>query len=145
MGEHLWDFAVYGSGDEQIESYCGGRRLFVSRKGWIGLCPPGTLKWDQIWAVVGVKIPIMLRKVGDDPDDQNKLVGECYCHGLKAAGAEPITGPEETIQIVWALIRRWIYMVNLAYGRVYYTICNSLPDNSVIGKDVRVSILSAFL
>jgi hypothetical protein len=24
---------------KQVESYCGGRRLFVGSKGWIGLCP----------------------------------------------------------------------------------------------------------
>jgi Heterokaryon incompatibility protein (HET) len=85
---------------EEIESYCGGRRLFVSSKGWIGLCPPGTRKGDQIWVVGGVKIPIMLRKAGNDLDEQYKLVGECYCHGLRAAGAEPTMGAEETIEIV---------------------------------------------
>jgi hypothetical protein len=85
---------------KQVESYCGGRRLFVGSKGWIGLCPPGTRKGDQIWVVGGVKIPIILRKAGDDLGEQYKLVGECYCHGLRAAGAEPTTGAEETIEIV---------------------------------------------
>jgi hypothetical protein len=50
--------------------------------------------------VRGVKIPIILRKAGDDLDGQHKLVGECYCHGLRAGGAEPTTGAEEMIKVV---------------------------------------------
>jgi hypothetical protein len=85
---------------KQVESYCGGRRLFVGSKGWIGLGPPGTQEGDEIWAVRGMKIPIMLRKAGDDLNGQYKLVGEYYCHGLRVGGAELTTGAEETIEVV---------------------------------------------
>jgi hypothetical protein len=85
---------------EQVESYCGGRRLFVSIKGWIGLCPPGTRKGDEIWVVRGVKVPIMLRKAGGNPDEQYKLVGECHCQGLRTGGVAPTMGAEETIEVV---------------------------------------------
>ena len=48
----------------------------------------------------GMKIPIMLRKAGDDLNGQYKLVGEYYCHGLRVGGAELTTGAEETIEVV---------------------------------------------
>jgi hypothetical protein len=84
---------------EQVESYCGGRRLFVSIEGWIGLCPPGTQKGDQIWFVGGLEVPIMLRKADSDADKRYRLVGECHCQGLRTSGVPPpIDG--EMIEII---------------------------------------------
>lgn len=84
---------------EKVESHCGGRRVFVTRQGWMGLCPPGTRSEDEIWVVRGVKIPIILRKTGDGLGKQYNLVGECYCHGLEPDVFEAgLAG--QTIQVV---------------------------------------------
>jgi Heterokaryon incompatibility protein (HET) len=83
----------------QVESYCGGRRLFVSTKGWIGLCPPGTQKGDQIWFVGGLEVPIMLRKADSDADKRYRLVGECHCQGLRTTGVPP-PSDAEMIEII---------------------------------------------
>lgn len=71
-------FAILQSMDEvtqQIESYCGGRKLFVSQSGWIGLCPPGTHESDTNRAVRGVFVPIILRRRIDNTISQYHLVG----------------------------------------------------------------------
>ena len=80
----------------KVESCCGARRLFVSSKGWIGLCPPGTRKGDGIWAACGVDIPIVLRKA--DGESNYKLVGECYCHGLGTGELE--STPDMEVMII---------------------------------------------
>lgn len=85
---------------EEVESCCGGRRLFVTRNGYMGLCPPHTRKGDEVHAVKGLHVSVLLRRVhmgplevGDayDPRSQYQLVGEAYCHGAANRG----TGHEE--------------------------------------------------
>ncbi|KAI6710310.1 hypothetical protein JHW43_007162 [Diplocarpon mali] len=84
----------------EIESHCGGRRLFVGDKKWMGLCPPGTEKGDLICAVTGLTIPIILRKASDRLRGQYQLVGECYCHGLGSSGKDSALGSERTIEVI---------------------------------------------
>ncbi|KAG4441299.1 hypothetical protein IFR05_003227 [Cadophora sp. M221] len=67
---------------QKIESCCGGRRVFVGAGGWIGLCPPEARSGDKIFSVKGVKVPIMVRGLGEDIEGQFGLVGECCCHRL---------------------------------------------------------------
>jgi hypothetical protein len=76
---------------EEVERCCGGRRLFVTEKGYIGLCPPHSRKGDGLHLVHGLHASILLRRVhmgplgiGDayDPNSKYELVGETYCHGV---------------------------------------------------------------
>lgn len=83
---------------DKVELYCGGRRLFVSSQGWIGLCPPGTQNGDEIWVLREFLFPIILRKIDGDRHGRYKLVGECYFHGFRTEDV-PL-GAERTIEIV---------------------------------------------
>jgi hypothetical protein len=45
-------------------------------------------------------VPILLRKVCVDADEQYKLVGECHCQGLRPGDeAAPTAGLEEMIEL----------------------------------------------
>jgi hypothetical protein len=47
---------------------CGGRRLFITKQGCIGLSPPRTLSGDRILIVPGIDTPIILmRTVAPEP------------------------------------------------------------------------------
>jgi hypothetical protein len=56
----------------------GYRRLFRTEKGYMGLAPPGALKDDFICVLLGLHIPLVLRKV----ESHYILVGECFVLGL---------------------------------------------------------------
>ncbi|KAK0941427.1 hypothetical protein LTR29_006961 [Friedmanniomyces endolithicus] len=59
--------------------WVGGRILFVTASGSIGLAPPATKVGDQAWLVSGAKVPFILRPAEDG--SHHKLVGEAYVHG----------------------------------------------------------------
>ena len=90
-------------GSEAIRSSCGGRRLFISRKGYIGLCPPYTRRGDLIYLVPGIQFPLVLRtnialgRYG--AKKRYMLVGECYAHGMMATCGVPM-GTEEELEII---------------------------------------------
>jgi hypothetical protein len=76
---------------EKVESCCGGRRLFITQRGYMGLCPPYTMKGDLLHNVPGLDVALLLRRAttgplrAGDSFDLNKqyyLVGEGYCHGV---------------------------------------------------------------
>lgn len=56
----------------------GYRRLFRTGKGYMGLAPPGALKDDLICVLLGLHVPLVLRKV----QSHYVLVGECFVLGL---------------------------------------------------------------
>ncbi|KAF2817429.1 uncharacterized protein BDZ99DRAFT_493248 [Mytilinidion resinicola] len=81
-----------------VESSCGGRRLFITRKGYIGLCPPHTKTGDLLYVAPGLHVPILLRPESfvmqqyrgtSTSASTYRLVGECYCHGLMNGEAMP--------------------------------------------------------
>jgi hypothetical protein len=57
-----------------------GRRVCVTRKGYVGLVPPLTMIGDVIVIIVGAQTPFVLRAAGTKRSKQ--LVGECYVHGV---------------------------------------------------------------
>lgn len=73
-----------------IKACCGGRRVFITRKGYIGLCPPFSKQGDLVYVVPGIHVPIMLRRDTSEHEapqpsgvaSQLELVGECFIHGL---------------------------------------------------------------
>lgn len=59
--------------------WVGGRILFVTASGSIGLAPPSTKVGDQVWLLSGAKVPFILRPV--EGGRHHTLVGETYVHG----------------------------------------------------------------
>lgn len=55
------------------------KRVFLTKKGLLGLCPPSTQPGDSVWVLPNAKIPIMLRPLADTT--HYTLVGEVYLHG----------------------------------------------------------------
>ncbi|MDI1490476.1 MAG: hypothetical protein OHK93_001679 [Ramalina farinacea] len=55
------------------------KRLFLTKSGFLGICPPSTQPGDSVWVLPNAKIPFMLRPLADTTD--HKLVGEVYLHG----------------------------------------------------------------
>jgi len=53
--------------------------LCFTTKGYVGLCPNGTVADDEICLLNGGRVPFVLRK-GDG--ESYTLVGECYIHGI---------------------------------------------------------------
>jgi len=59
---------------EKIKSCCGGRHVFTTQKGYIGLCPPLTKPGDLIYVLPGLHVPILLRA---QALSELKLVSSC--------------------------------------------------------------------
>jgi hypothetical protein len=75
-------------GMDRIQSICYSKRFFISRSGFIGLCPRYIAQNDVICIAPGVTSPFLLRQKPkqNTPDgeasDTYLLVGSCYVHGL---------------------------------------------------------------
>ena len=89
---------------ETIKAACGGRRLFVSRKGRLGLCPPRTMKGDLIYVVPGVHAPILVRRTAAFGAKANRkpveFVGESYVHGLMDGEALSMDVPRDILELI---------------------------------------------
>jgi hypothetical protein len=95
---------------EKIKSYYGGRRFFITRKGYIGLCPLYAKQEDLIYIIPSVYVPIILRgnsitlkELYTSPlgaTKRLKLVGECYVHGLINGEALLIGITQEELEII---------------------------------------------
>tara|TARA_R110002003_G_scaffold143_14_gene13289 strand:- start:8941 stop:11418 length:2478 start_codon:yes stop_codon:yes gene_type:complete len=75
-------------GIDRIQSICYGKRFFISRNGFIGLCPRYTTQNDVICIAPGVTSPFLLRQKskqnapGEEVVGTYLLVGSCHVHGL---------------------------------------------------------------
>ena len=74
----------------------GGRRLFATSKGYLGLGPVSLDVGDTVCLLPGAKVPFLLRPTAvaaGDVDAQElqqfKLVGEAYVHGIMEGEAAP--------------------------------------------------------
>ncbi|OSS52841.1 hypothetical protein B5807_02331 [Epicoccum nigrum] len=68
-----------------------GRTFFCTVKGGFGLCFPHARPGDEVWVLVGGRVPFVLQGVDDAVEDsggdaerlrRRRLVGECYLHGF---------------------------------------------------------------
>ena len=62
-------------------------RFFVTEKGYFGLGNSETQAGDQVWVLIGGKVPFVLRLVVDNDgtssfDSSFWLVSDCYLHGI---------------------------------------------------------------
>ena len=59
------------------------RRLFITKKGYIGAAPLSSQVGDVVYVLAGGHVPFVLRKKpGGQKGAPLRLVGECYVHGL---------------------------------------------------------------
>ncbi|KAF2454933.1 heterokaryon incompatibility protein-domain-containing protein [Lineolata rhizophorae] len=63
---------------EAASNGCGGRRFFLTSKGYMGVGPPTLRDGDRVCVLYGGIVPFLLRL----RDGHWKLVGEAYVHGL---------------------------------------------------------------
>ncbi|PSN60391.1 HET-domain-containing protein [Corynespora cassiicola Philippines] len=59
------------------------RRLFTTKKGYVGMARQDVLLTDIICILYGCSMPVLLRRINNG----YQLVGECYVHGLMEGGA----------------------------------------------------------
>jgi hypothetical protein len=69
-----------------------GRRLFVTKTGYIGIGPSTIQEGDEIWVVATCKVPLIVRKCDEDEAITRfaedivyplyTLVGDSYVHGV---------------------------------------------------------------
>lgn len=88
-----------------VKTRCGGRRLFITQKGYIGLCPPYSREGDMVYVAHGVHVPFVLREADmllsfSDNARRVQLVGECYVHGLMDGEALALGLAREDLEIV---------------------------------------------
>ena len=59
------------------------RRLFTTKKGYVGIAPEGVETKDLIAVLQGCSMPMVLRKVEAVFENTTyKVIGECYVHGI---------------------------------------------------------------
>lgn len=64
---------------EAVSNACTGRKLFITRKGHLGLGPGALQEGDVVCVLFGGIVPFVLRRC---EDASCLLVGECYVHGF---------------------------------------------------------------
>jgi len=75
----LVDIQVYG---QAVLNAAYGRRIFVSRDGYVGLCPYSTRRGDCVVVFHGGKTAYILREKHTKASKSFKFVGEAYVHGF---------------------------------------------------------------
>jgi hypothetical protein len=57
------------------------RRMYVTKRGYLGLGPLGIRPGDGIWVVRGARVPFVLRRNATADGERLGIVGETYVHG----------------------------------------------------------------
>jgi len=78
--------APYGSIEESQARKCRSavfrttfrRQLFLSQRGYIGLCPAEAREDDMLCILLGVRVPLVLRK----QSEHYVIIGDCYIDGV---------------------------------------------------------------
>jgi hypothetical protein len=79
---------------------CLRRRLFVSFKGYIGLCPESANAGDSIFAFQGCIAPIFLRTVTSGCRQEYHALGHGYVHGIMNGEATTMGLTRVSVSIV---------------------------------------------
>ncbi|KAI1461666.1 heterokaryon incompatibility protein-domain-containing protein [Annulohypoxylon moriforme] len=61
---------------------CVGRRFFITKRGFIGIGPACMRSGDLVAVILGVPVPFIVRKTGDQDSENYILLGECYVDGI---------------------------------------------------------------
>jgi hypothetical protein len=82
------------------------RRLFITRKGFLGLGPPLAVGGEKVFLLHGGKAPFLLRIDkkrtigGEEQKEYYQLVGDCYIHGIMDGEAMGWGCPESEVLLV---------------------------------------------
>ncbi|KAJ4345892.1 uncharacterized protein N0V89_012028 [Didymosphaeria variabile] len=57
-----------------------GKRLYITRRGYLGMCPDPAVAGDSVVVFCGARLPYVLRARGEE--DRHTFLGEAYCHGM---------------------------------------------------------------
>jgi hypothetical protein len=63
----------------------GGRSIFTTHDGRVGLCEPTTRAGDEVWILEGGRVPFILRPLGEREQGRSPhhaLVGDCFLYGV---------------------------------------------------------------
>jgi hypothetical protein len=87
-------------------SACGGRRLFHTSKGYLGLGPALLQAGDLVCVLAGGAIPFVLRQdLRSSPSKRRfKLVGEAYVHGIMHGEAADRCTVENSSTVAFTII-----------------------------------------
>jgi hypothetical protein len=70
--------AVFDAARLELTQFALGRRFFITRNGYFGLGPQAARQGDRIVVLLGVDVPLVLRRL----DKTHHVVGEAYVHGI---------------------------------------------------------------
>lgn len=75
-----------------------GRAMFITERGYMGLCPPESRVGDQIWVLYGGKVPFVLRPT--TPDGLHHVytfafIGDCFLDGFMDGEAFRVDNNEQ--------------------------------------------------
>ncbi|KAH8686364.1 hypothetical protein BGZ61DRAFT_454377 [Ilyonectria robusta] len=72
------------------------RRLFVTEDGRIGVGPQSLLETDEIWALDGADVPMIIRK---GESESFRFIGEAFVFGIMH-GESTIEDPSQLVEVV---------------------------------------------
>ncbi|TRX95899.1 hypothetical protein FHL15_003041 [Xylaria flabelliformis] len=76
--------------DRSFRSSVGGRRIFTTKHGYLGLADNSIQKGDRLYVFLGGRMPVILRALGDG----FRFICECYTHGIMFGEAIEISRKE---------------------------------------------------
>ena len=90
--------------------YCGGRRLFITDKQYIGLGPMSMQAGDEVWLLKGSRVPFLLRRLSPEENELDvhrtnvrlryRYVGDLYVHGaMKGEALRGCTSWQEIVLV----------------------------------------------
>jgi hypothetical protein len=85
-----------------VELTTAYRSLYITEAGNIGICNPSAQPGDEVWALFGLRVPFVLRRVGEDSSGEDAyrchLIGDCFL--LDAMDGEIVESGRSQEQIV---------------------------------------------
>ncbi|KAM5345486.1 hypothetical protein ACJ41O_011348 [Fusarium nematophilum] len=72
-----------------------GKKPYLTRTGYVGMCPEQTVEGDVVVILRGARIPYILRPSNVTKSDEFSFVGEAYCDGVM--DGEILERSEETV------------------------------------------------
>jgi hypothetical protein len=76
-------------------------RFCVTGKGYMGLCTANATAGDVVYILHGMHAPYTMRKTAGRDDQQLRLVGQCYIHGIMDGEALTLPGYKPRNVYIW--------------------------------------------
>jgi hypothetical protein len=76
-------------------------RFCVTEKGYMGLCTSNARVGDVVYVLHGMHTPYTMRRTANRDEQQVRLVGQCYIHGIMDGEALTLPGYEPRDIHIW--------------------------------------------